>query len=413
MAKRYSTPEQGTLDWHVPLNENFTKLDRDVEIRDSDSNRDGYDPADGAKFLATDTGDVYIGDGSQWTQIGTVAPADTSDSTSSSSGEVSDGSVVAAPGDVQAIMDSEAPGHRWGAQRMQTVRLVSGAIYEPDSTWRIPGGIRLDCNGAVIRPTSDFNVLELERSTEVHEPRIDVRNVNFSSVAITIGAEGGGKAETPNPATVHDARLFSYDRTGVGIQFRGGDGACSMQRASGKIRNFDRGIEFRATGDGSDDWSNGNRFNGNINGSRIPIYLVAEGSAEVSGNIVRGQVQAHEKTEWIVRQEDAEDGVNIRSNTYVIYPWDTHQMNNEYRSMSNRNLERAPIWYIGTGQQEYNKMYAYDGRIGNDYIVNNSTLGADRNAVFNALQESRGAIDRDHPTIYQTQSADFHPGGNN
>ena len=34
MSDRYTTPNEGTLDWHVPLNENFEQLDRDVELRD-------------------------------------------------------------------------------------------------------------------------------------------------------------------------------------------------------------------------------------------------------------------------------------------------------------------------------------------------------------------------------------------
>jgi len=68
----YATPPEGTLDWHVPLNENFERLDTDVEIRDVDANRSTYDPAVGAKFLATDTGAVYLGDGSAWQELGSL-----------------------------------------------------------------------------------------------------------------------------------------------------------------------------------------------------------------------------------------------------------------------------------------------------------------------------------------------------
>ena len=72
---RYNTPEEGTLDWHVPLNENFRRLDQDVEIRDVEANKSDYEPADGSKFLATDTGTVYTGDGSSWNLVGYVARA--------------------------------------------------------------------------------------------------------------------------------------------------------------------------------------------------------------------------------------------------------------------------------------------------------------------------------------------------
>lgn len=65
----YNTPESGTTDWHLPLNENFDKLDNDVEVRDASTNRDNYDPKDGAKFFATDTGKVYLGDGDSWNLV--------------------------------------------------------------------------------------------------------------------------------------------------------------------------------------------------------------------------------------------------------------------------------------------------------------------------------------------------------
>ena len=71
----YNTPAEGTSDWHVPINQNFEQIDTDVEIRDTDSNKGSYEPKDGAKYFATDTGNVYLGDGSSWNEV----PAPTSD----------------------------------------------------------------------------------------------------------------------------------------------------------------------------------------------------------------------------------------------------------------------------------------------------------------------------------------------
>lgn len=67
----YNVPEKGTRDWHIPLNENFRQYDTDIEIRDTGGRKDVYDPTEGAKFLATDTGDVYIGDGDEWNRLET------------------------------------------------------------------------------------------------------------------------------------------------------------------------------------------------------------------------------------------------------------------------------------------------------------------------------------------------------
>ena len=72
---RYTTPEKGTLDWHEPLNENFAQLDRDIEIRDTEANRDEYEPAAKAKFFATDSGAIYTGDGEAWQLVGYAARA--------------------------------------------------------------------------------------------------------------------------------------------------------------------------------------------------------------------------------------------------------------------------------------------------------------------------------------------------
>jgi hypothetical protein len=62
----YNVPQQGTQDWHNPLNENFEAFEVDIELRDSEANLGDYTPTDGAKFLATDTGVVYTGNGTTW-----------------------------------------------------------------------------------------------------------------------------------------------------------------------------------------------------------------------------------------------------------------------------------------------------------------------------------------------------------
>lgn len=71
----YNIPSEGTIDWHVPLNENFRQLERDIEIRDVEANRSDYQPDMGAKFLATDSGTIYVGDGSSWNLVGYVTRA--------------------------------------------------------------------------------------------------------------------------------------------------------------------------------------------------------------------------------------------------------------------------------------------------------------------------------------------------
>lgn len=62
----YNTPGEGTTNWHIPLNENFDNLDTDVEVRGLDSEKAEYEPKKGAKYEATDSGGIYLGDGDSW-----------------------------------------------------------------------------------------------------------------------------------------------------------------------------------------------------------------------------------------------------------------------------------------------------------------------------------------------------------
>lgn len=70
----YNTPSEGASDWHIPLNENFEGLDADVMIRDQESALGNYTPNQGQPFLATDTGRLFVGDGSQFVGIGYLTP---------------------------------------------------------------------------------------------------------------------------------------------------------------------------------------------------------------------------------------------------------------------------------------------------------------------------------------------------
>ena len=90
----YETPDEGTVDWHLPLNQNFDSIDTDVEVRDVESNLDAYTPSAGAKFLATDTGVRYLGDGQAWVKAPSqpmdrvVAPSRTTDPSDVSEGQM-------------------------------------------------------------------------------------------------------------------------------------------------------------------------------------------------------------------------------------------------------------------------------------------------------------------------------------
>jgi hypothetical protein len=75
-------PPKGTDDWAVPLNQNFEQLEVGATVVDthvtidpsiaSDADTVQYTPHNNALFIAHDSGAVFHGDGTAWTQIGSL-----------------------------------------------------------------------------------------------------------------------------------------------------------------------------------------------------------------------------------------------------------------------------------------------------------------------------------------------------
>ncbi|WP_277552389.1 right-handed parallel beta-helix repeat-containing protein [Halobaculum limi] len=68
----FATPEPGQADWHIPLNENFEAIDRVAPVVDVDGAKTEYTPTERSLYIALDTGVIYVGDGSQWNQLGSL-----------------------------------------------------------------------------------------------------------------------------------------------------------------------------------------------------------------------------------------------------------------------------------------------------------------------------------------------------
>ncbi|UPV76663.1 hypothetical protein M0R89_19215 (plasmid) [Halorussus limi] len=135
----YQTPSKGANDWHIPINKNFAALDADVEIRDAAQNRSQYKPKQGAKFLATDSGERFIGDGSQWTKLPYPGSSDGQTTSQTNEGDrplTTTGSVgvtvdSGGGGDyesIQAAINNEVP---WLVQHPIDIG-VKGGTYDED-----------------------------------------------------------------------------------------------------------------------------------------------------------------------------------------------------------------------------------------------------------------------------------------
>jgi len=164
----YNTPSEGSTDWHVPLNDNFRRIDTDVEVRDTEANLDEYQPNANAKFLATDTGRIHIGDGQQWHLLGSVTAGRSLFRWGT-------------PNDLQAKLNE-------AGARAGVVACVPGAVFD-DAPYSIPEDTTLICNGARFEATSDTDILVPQAGSRTVGPAwLDSRSPSYSSSHIDIDA---------------------------------------------------------------------------------------------------------------------------------------------------------------------------------------------------------------------------------
>lgn len=139
----YNTPTEGTTDWHIPLNANFDRLDTDIEIRGPERDKGEYEPKQGTKYEATDTGAVYYGNGTSWMLA---------DRKLNSIGANNINGVKVPDGnDIDAFRNASEGGG--------TVRLRPDVTYEWDETFTFDPAdgynLRVEARHAEIRHTSD------------------------------------------------------------------------------------------------------------------------------------------------------------------------------------------------------------------------------------------------------------------
>jgi len=294
----YNTPEEGKTNWDVPLNENFKRLDGDIEIRDESSNLPTYDPVEGSKFLATDTGEVYVGDGSQWEQIGEIPPA---------GGGGGAGVMVAQPGDVQATLDQAGSPRDYADQNYTVVKLRSGETYTPNSPYRVGANTVFDGNGAVIDPQhSSGDVVQAGQLAVLRNIYVDARKTSWSSGAmIHLDTAWGGQVTGPQMSRIENCRLVSSGGEGEGIRLQ--DSAAEGMGGfpvSGMVHGHDIGINLVADG-GSSAFVNGVKYHGRISAFRVGITHNASTGAATNANRFFIGTQAHpDYSEWLWEIKD-------------------------------------------------------------------------------------------------------------
>lgn len=194
------------------------------------------------------------------------------------------------------------------ATRGDVVRLQAGATYDPDRPVVVPPGVTLRFNGAVIRPTTDHDVLVLSNGARLTNAAIDVMRVEggFSSRALVIDS---GRADTRyqlnRRSTVRidgTVWLFAPRGEGTGVALHAADG-----------KSLSTGNHLELTIHGFDTQIDAHAESSFINAIRLQATLLNAGTYVVHH---RGQfpflsqadliIQPHPETAYGIRNDTAQ-----------------------------------------------------------------------------------------------------------
>jgi len=193
-------------------------LDAPVDYRDSESARDGYDPARGEVFRATDTGTVSIGSGDGWQTL-PAGDGGTLEGLTVSSG--TDRTLVVDPGEgYQGLVDAlDELGDRPG-----TVVVESGRIDDIDGNVTIPSHTHLRGMGAgettlAFGDDVDMDLAGLLR-IEGEDVVISDLTLDGNRANVSLGSENLGQeyaVYTSGARQVVITRVYCHDFPGYGF----------------------------------------------------------------------------------------------------------------------------------------------------------------------------------------------------
>jgi len=249
----YNVPKEGTQDWHNPLNENFEALDEDVETRDAGPpGSNGYDPADGGKYLDTTSGVIYESDGSTWNPTFAL-PAGNSNGITSLSGDLTGGQALTDIAGTNLSIDASGTLNASGGGGGGISSLSGGdginpgTIGDGDTVSAAWGDANsLDTTGDI----SDFSAAtDLDGSGAVTAAFVESltggEGISPSSIGDgdTLSVAPGGIAGTFLSTTVSDDLTVD---AGSGLE---NDGSGNLQAALGSALGFDGSDQIAVTTD--------------------------------------------------------------------------------------------------------------------------------------------------------------------
>jgi len=169
----WPTPDEGDSNYEDTFSDFFAQLDDAVEIRGVDSDKSNYSAVSGAKYFATDTEKLYIGDGSSWNHVGSTGKKPTFESLDTGVIDVGKSElasvgnvipIITAVGVSQQTVTTSSTEYQTNRQ-FSAVRINWGQVFESTQTIALAVAFRVDAGDASVRlvnASSDETIIEKE-----------------------------------------------------------------------------------------------------------------------------------------------------------------------------------------------------------------------------------------------------------
>jgi len=209
----FNVPETGDADYADTFAQYFDSVDNAIEIRDTENNISNYEPQEGAKFTATDSGVIYIGDGSSWTQI-------TSTGINPNFGNVTADSV-----NTKEINNVKTPLPKNGGAGINDAVSAGTKIELQSGVYELNSPIQIDADGLSLigqgvesseAGDNDTNITVLRKvhngpmvETTSNEVRsVTIKGVAFDGQKSTYSGRGVDAGEVPNNWKIQDCVFY-------------------------------------------------------------------------------------------------------------------------------------------------------------------------------------------------------------
>ena len=286
-----------------------------------------------------------------------------------------DDGVRAQPDEVQAAIDAA---HERGGG---TVSLDPDGRYDPHTTLHVKPGVVLDCGSAIIAPSDDRDLFHVHPAAWVHDPRIHLPSVEWSSTVFTFDTQYGpyhpyvyeGEIQYAGSGVIggYTRGIDSHDEPNQSRVFyvhnRGShervDCITWLQIAHHQTYYVGTVYDVFADDPENNRWTNGNYFGGMHWGH--DVCLRTRGEGKINGNnFYLGQTQPRNYSDcfWDMRQG--------KGNTVTGMLWDTQRYDRFLRV--DAESDDPPVNNLIWTQ----RLASVDEEIGHNYVLTNESMGA-------------------------------------